>query len=57
MCLRVVASLERDTSLTRISVAQIMLYDEENEEYCMYRNGRGQGDVSVFPHFLVHFAA
>ena len=27
--------------------AEIMLWDENNEEYCRYRNGRGHGNVSV----------
>jgi hypothetical protein len=26
--------------------AEIMLYDEDNQEYCQYRNGIGSGDVS-----------
>ena len=27
--------------------AEFMLYDEENGEYCKYRNGPGNGDVST----------
>ena len=36
-----------------------MLYDEENEKYCMYRNGHGRGDVSTARAqcYMVHFYA
>ena len=27
--------------------AEIMLWDEEGQKYCRYKNGRGHGDVSV----------
>lgn len=28
--------------------AEVMLWDEEHQEYCKFRNGRAQGDVSVY---------
>jgi serine/threonine protein kinase len=28
--------------------AEIMFWDDENEEYCKYHNGKGAGDVSCF---------
>ena len=34
-----------------------MLYDEENHEYCTYRNGAGNGDVSLFQRVVVSVAA
>jgi serine/threonine protein kinase len=35
--------------------AEIMFWDDENEEYCKYHNGKGAGDVSCFVFELLCF--
>jgi len=40
-------SSQQILKLNDFNRAEIMLFDEENQEYCRYRNGRGQGDVSL----------
>jgi len=44
---KVFNSSELVIKLNDFNRAEIMLFDEKNHEYCRYRNGAGNGDVSL----------
>jgi serine/threonine protein kinase len=43
-----------ELKLNDFNRAEIMLWNEKDQEYCKYRNNPGAGDVSTIPHTLYY---